>query len=681
MFYKTLLQPGRIGKMELKNRFIMGPMGHGFCDETNGHANERLIEFFRQRAKGGYSLIDLGAVQIDPEYNTNEGIMKLYDDSYIPSMRNLTDAVHKEGGKIMAQLLHQGRYANSREYGDVGKAPSAVYSNYTRETPREMSTEEVERLVEYYRQAAERAVKAGFDAVEISTNSGYLIGQFLSPLTNLRIDKYGGTTLEERMTFMHEVIAAVRNAVGPDFPVVIRICSSDLVNGSNINDDACKVAMAAEEDGVDAIHVTGGWHEATVPQATMDVPHGTFAYFAKRIKDHVNMPIILCNRMNVDFAARVIYEGMADFVAFARPSIADPEMPNKVLQCRINEIRPCVGCNQGCLDMRMRHKKISCLVNAEVGRESELIHDGKMPTQVRSETPENILVVGAGPAGMEFARVAANRGHSVTIWEKSDRTGGQIELNSVPPGRHDFAYFGAFLRNEMKRLGVNICLNKEATAEEIIADVKEGKFDRVVIACGALPITPSIPTSENANVCQAWDVLRKKILLGKNVVIVGGGAVGVETAEYIAKMGTITPEVQQFLMNYDAESIDIIKEMMHNGTKKVAVIEMGKRIGADIGPTTRWSMMARLRQHGVTMLKLTKVIAINDHSVEVEDADGNRTSIPADTVVLAVGSRSVNHLYSALEGKVDKLDLIGDSIEPAFIIDAVRSAYDAAYSI
>lgn len=329
MYYSSLLQPGYIGKMELKNRFIMGPMGHGFCDETDGYVNDRLIEFFRQRAKGGYALIDLGAVQIDPLFNTSEGILKLYDDSFIPAMKRLTDVVHKEGSKIMAQLLHQGRYANSREYGQTAMAPSAVFSRYTGETPREMTLEECEQMVINYYNAAKRVVEAGFDAVEISTNSGYLIGQFLSPLTNLRTDKYGGNTLEERMTFMLEVIAAVRDAVGPEFPVVIRICSNDLLPGSNTNNDACKVAAAAEKAGADAIHVTGGWHEATVPQATMDVPLGTFAYFGKRIKDCVSIPVIQCNRMNIDTAARIVYEDMADFVAFARHSIAEPEMPLK----------------------------------------------------------------------------------------------------------------------------------------------------------------------------------------------------------------------------------------------------------------------------------------------------------------------------------------------------------------
>lgn len=673
-----ILEPGQIGSMKLKNRFVMAAMGHGFCDETDGYVSDRLIEFFRQRARGGYALIDLGAVQIDPCLNTSEGIMKLYDDSFIPGMQRLTAAVHEEGGKIMAQLLHQGRYCSSREYGQTGIAPSAVFSRYTNETPREMTIEDIERMIGYYRDAAERVVKSGFDAIEICANSGYLIAQFLSPITNLRTDKYGGKTLKERMTFMLEVIAAVRSAVGPTFPVVFRICSSDLIPGGNTNIEACQIAAAAEEAGVDAIHVTGGWHEAVVPQATMDVPHGAFAYYGKRIKEFVNIPVIICNRMDIETAENVLYEGMADYISFARHSLADPKMPRKAAEGHCDRIRPCVGCNQGCLDMRMRHRKISCLVNAEVGREVDLMQNSKLPTQTLSPSPEDILVVGSGPAGMEFARVAALRGHKVSIWEKNDHVGGQFELNSAPPGRHDFALFGQYLERECRRLGVNIELNHDAAAEEIIGAVERGEYDRVVIATGASPSAPQLPVEGTPDIQLAWDVLLRKKKIGKRVVIVGGGAVGVETGEFIAKMGTISPEIQQFLMTYDAESPEGMKDLMFHGTKDVTIVEMGPRLGADIGPTTRWSMMARLKKHGVKMLKLTKVVAIGTDHVELEDSEGVRTTVPADTVVLAIGSRPVNGLYKELENKVEQLTIIGDAVKPAFIIDAVRAAYDAA---
>lgn len=404
-------EPGRIGNVEIRNRLVMGPAGFGFCDETEGRVNDKAIEFFRQRARGGVGLIDIGALQIDPTLYTNYDMLKIFDDSYIPDLRRLTDAIHAEGAKVMGQLLHQGRYCASRQYdGKIGVAPSAVFARYTGETPRELSLEECEELVRQYGLAAGRAVKAGFDAVEICTNSGYLIGQFLSPVTNLRTDKYGGATVAERMTFLLEVVDSIRGAVGAGFPVSVRVGGNDFVPGSNTNDDAVIIASMLEKAGVNAINVTGGWHETFLPQVTMDVPYGVFSYCGKRIKDAVSIPVIQSNRMNVAAAERLIDEGVVDFVSMARPLVADPYLMRKASEGRYSEIRPCVGCNQGCLDHIMRHMPITCLVNAEVGREFENLKDGLLPTECVSESPEKILVVGAGPSGMEFARIAKCRG-------------------------------------------------------------------------------------------------------------------------------------------------------------------------------------------------------------------------------------------------------------------------------
>lgn len=385
--------------------------------------------------------------------------------------------------------------------------------------------------------------------------------------------------------------------------------------------------------------------------------------------------------VNIEQAEKLMYEDTVDFISMVRPLVADPYLMNKAAAGRYSEIRPCVGCNQGCLDHIMRHKPITCLVNAEVGREAEVMRGGKLPVESASTAPERILVVGAGPAGMEFARIAASRGHGVTIWEEKDHLGGQFDLNSVPPGRHDFARFRNYLAAEMARLGVTVVTGKKADAGEIEALVSDGSFDRVVIATGAKPICPPIPVEEGCSVVQAWDVLLKKAELGKNVVIVGGGAVGVETAEYIAEMGTLDPQVLRFLMLYKAEAPETLYKQLVTGTKKVTVIEMQPKIGRDIGITTRWGMLQRLKMYGVTTLAGTKVLSVEKAGVRVQQGDGTQAVIPADTVVLAVGSRSENALYGALEGRVRKLTLIGDAEKPAFILDAVRAAYDAAIEI
>lgn len=677
-----LYRPGYIGKVEVKNRLVMGPAGFGFCDEDKGSINERMIEFFRQRARGGVGLIDVGAVQIDSDHYTDHDMVKLYSDEFIPGFKRLADAVHAEGAKVMGQLLHQGRYCASREYfGEVGIGPSAVYTSYTKETPRELTTEECEELIEEFGMGAERLVKAGFDIVEVCTNSGYLIGQFLSPLTNLRSDRFGGSSVEERFTFLREVILRIRRGIGPDVPISVRIGGNDFVRGSNTNEEACKIAALIEQAGGNCINVTGGWHETFLPQVTMDVPFGAYAYLGKQIKEYVNIPVIQSNRMCIEQAEKLMYEDAVDFISMVRPLVADPYLMNKAAAGRYSEIRPCVGCNQGCLDHIMRHKPITCLVNAEAGRESEVIKNGKLPIESNTCMPEKILVVGAGPAGMEFARIAASRGNSVTVWEENDHVGGQFDLNSVPPGRHDFARFRNYLTAEMKRLGISVVTGKKAEADEIEALVSAGSFDRIVIATGAKPICPPIPIEDGCNVVQAWDVLLKKAELGKNVVIVGGGAVGVETAEYIAEMGTLDPQVLRFLMLYKAEPPETLYKQLVTGTKNVTVLEMQPKIGRDIGITTRWGMLQRLKMYGVATLPNTKVLSVEKAGVKVLQSDGEQTVIPADTVVLAVGSKSENALYEALDGKVEKLMLIGDAENPGFILDAVRAAYDAAIKI
>ena len=672
---------GKIGRLELKNRLVMAPMGLGFCNVNEGLANERLTEFFRLRARGGVGLIDVGAMQIDPVRNTNYDMLKINDDSCILGLQYLTDAVHEEGTKIVGQLLHQGRYSSSKVYGGMeAVAPSAVPSRYTGETPRAMTFQEIQEMLSYYNAAAKRLVQAGFDGVDIGTNSGYLIGQFLSPLTNLRTDKYGGD-LTGRMTFLLEVVAAVRNAAGSDFPVIVRIGGSDFMEGGNTNAEARQIAMALEKAGVDAISVTGGWHESSQPQITMDIPHGAYSYLGKRIKECVSIPVIMSNRMNISAAEKLIDEGAADFIAFARPFIADPELADKSAAGKYEDIRPCVGCNQGCLDAIMTHKAISCLVNGEAGRELELLRGNSLPTALKSDNPEKILIIGAGIGGMEYARVAALRGHSVTVWERDNKAGGQIEVSSAPPGRHDFAYLRDYLAGACDKLGVKFIFNKEAEKASVLNAVKKDGFDRVVIATGAEPITPKIPTEKDIHVVQAWDVLKKKVFVGKRVVVVGGGAVGIETAQYIAEMGTIGAEALRFLMLNKAEKPDELYHLLTHGTKEVTVVEMLKSMGQDIGISSRWGMINGLKKFGVKTMTSTKVVALKTDGVLVEREEGKQELIPADTVVLAIGSRSVNSLYQELEGEAVKISLIGDAVKPAKILDAIHGAYNEAVMI
>ncbi|NCB63804.1 MAG: NADH:flavin oxidoreductase, partial [Clostridia bacterium] len=500
---KKLYTPIAIGTVQLKNRLVMAPMVDGFS--VDGVPSQRSLDFFRVRAAGGVGLIIVGNIHVDPTHRHVLPECNLYEERFVEKIRPLVEVIHAGGARTFAQLIHQGRYARSSEYVDQAQAvaPSAVFTRFTGETPRELTTEEIAVLVGYYGAAARRAVAAGFDGIEICANSGYLPGQFLSPLTNLRTDRYGGSP-EARMTFIQEVIAAVREQVGDGVPVTVRMGGSDFVSGSNTNEEACRIAAELEKAGANAISVTGGWHESGVPQVTMDLPHGVFSYLGANIKRAVNIPVIMSNRMNIDVAEALVERGDVDLIAMARPMLADPDAPSKAAQGRYDEIRPCIGCNQGCLDNSMSGKPIACLGNAECGRESELKDaGGRLPTQCKAHTPKRILVVGAGVAGMEFSRVAALRGHSVTVWESGAHSGGQMEVTSAPPGRHDFRYLAAYLFSACEKAGVTFFFGKAAGADEVRAAVERGQFDHVVIATGAQPIAPNIPTEEGASVVQA----------------------------------------------------------------------------------------------------------------------------------------------------------------------------------
>ena len=663
-----LFSPAQIGTLQLRNRLVMTPIHLGYSPK--GEVNDQLIEFYRARARGGVGLIIVGGCGIDRIGNAF-GMTQLDDDRFIPGLRQLVDAVHAEGAKIVPQLYQAGRYAHSAMTGQPSVAPSPIPSKLTGQTPVELTEEKIVEIIASFVSAAKRAQKAGFDGVEILASAGYLISQFLSPLTNQRTDRYGGD-LQARMTFGLEVVEAVRGAVGPNYPIIVRVAGNDFMPGSHTNTESRAFCQALEKAGVNAINVTGGWHETSVPQLTMNVPVGAYTYLASGIKQVVSIPVIACNRINTpELAEEILEKGKADFIGMARSLLADPELPNKAMSGHSEKIRPCIGCNQGCLDYVFRMKPTSCLVNAEAGREAEL---GPI---TQSEKTKQILVIGAGAAGMEFARVATLRGHKVTIWEERDKTGGQLAIAAAPPGRKDFLKLGTFLANACRELGVTIQYNVKATPENILAGVQSGNFNKVVIATGARPIIPSIPIEEGVEVLQAWDVLAGHSIPGENVIIVGGGAVGVETALYLAESGTLDNKTLRFLMLQHAETEKELYRLLTQGSKKITVLEMVKGIGRDIGPSTRWSMLADLKRYRVNCMDETKLLEVRADAVLVESA-GTQKVLPADSVILAVGSCSQNELYQALQGKIEDLSIIGDAAQPRKALDAIHEAYSEA---
>ena len=667
MDFPNLFSPIKINRMELKNRIVMTAMHLGYTPQ--GEVTDRLVDFYALRAQGGVGLIVVGGCPID-EMGGMVGMIGLNDDRFIPGLERLTRAVQEGGAKIAAQLYQAGRYTHSAMIG--GKTPfsaSAVRSRLTGETPRALDVDEIPEVQNRFAQGAVRAQAAGFDAVEILGSAGYLISQFLSSVTNMREDGYGGP-LENRMRFGLEVMEKVRGAVGPDYPVILRIAGNEFMKGGNTNEEAKIFAREAENIGVDLFNVTGGWHETRIPQLTMSVPRGAYVYLAQGIKSAVKTPVLASNRINDPrVGEEILRNGQADMVTMARGLLADPELPQKALQGSPERIYHCVACNQGCFDSIFRGRPATCLINPRAGREAETVGQPADP-------PKRILVIGGGPAGMKAACVAAERGHKVTLMEKTEALGGQLLLNRSIPGRGELLTAVQDLKNNLRALGVEVQLRVTADQNR----VRELAPEAVVLASGARPVTPQIPGIDSPHVVQSWEVLAGRKGVGTRVVVLGGNAVGLETALYLAGVGTLTPEMLHFLMVNRAESLETLTGLLNKGIKEVTVVEMESKAGKDVGLTTKWTIMAELKRLGVRILTETKAVGVTPEGLETQGKNGTGL-IPADCVVVAAGSRSENILLDELQGVVSKIHVIGDAQEPRNALTAIREGLEAGLSV
>jgi len=664
---KLLFTPIKINRMELKNRIVM-PAMH-YLSSWEGMVLPHHVDYFVERAKGGAALIIIGGCTID-ETSGAINMLSARDDKFIPGLAGLGRAVQAHGAKIAAQLYHAGRYSHTLLMGGRQSVSSSpIRSRFTGETPRELSIPEIQQVQRNYALAAARVQRAGFDAVEVIASAGYLISQFLSPIVNRRKDEYGGD-FGNRMRFGLEVIEEIRRGVGPDFPIIVRVAGNEFMDGGLANEEARLFSKGLVKAGADMINVTGGWHETRVPQITMGLPRGGFAYLAQGIKQAVAIPVMACNRINDPVLAdQILRDGRADLIGFARGLIADPELPNKARQGRFDEINYCIACNQGCFDPIFEGKPQTCLVNARAGAE------GKLALEPAS-SKKKVMVIGGGPAGMEAARVAALRGHQVSLYEKSGTLGGQLPLAAAPPGRAEFLAFVRYLEGQMKKLNVAVHLRTEAT----LRHVEMEKPDALILATGAEPAVPDIQGIHRPNVILAWDVLSGEAVTGKEVVIIGGGAVGLETGLLLARKGTIDADTLYFLMFNQAEVPESIQTLLYRGLKKITVLEMLKRVGQDIGRSTRWSILQDLSRLGVRSLTKARAKEITDRGVMIE-REGREELIPADTVVLATGSKASNHLYDQIQGRVKEIHVIGDAKSPRKALEAVAEGFAVGRTI
>ncbi len=665
--YRYLFSPIRINRLEIKNRIAYPSLGLLFSYDSK--LNDRYYHFFRERARGGAGIVTVGPVGVD---FLGSGILALSiaGDEAVPDFTTVTRIIKEEGARAWIQLFHAGAY--SHPFLIDGKdpiAPSAVYSKYSKATPREMTLADIDQVQDAFAAAARRAVAAGFDGVEIIGSAGYLITQFLSPLTNRRTDPYGGS-FENRLRFPTELIARVRHAVGPHVPLTIRMAGNDFVPGSNTDAETPMIAAAYQASGVDAINVTGGWHESRVPQLPMELPRTAYAFLARNIKNAVGVPVMASNRIaSPDDAERILRDGYADMVNLGRVLIADPQWPVKALEGRANEIRPCVACSQGCTDEIFSGRPVYCVGNPRAGFEAQR-------QILATDSPKTIMVVGAGAAGLEAAVTAAEKGHRVEIYDRDSDLGGQLWIAGAPPHKQELLEFIRYYRAMLNRCRIPLHLNTTVDLDLI----RERAPDHVIVAEGARPLIPPIPGAEDPDVLNAWQVLKENPMLGKRVAVIGGGAVGLETALFVAARGTLTPQVLHFLMAYDAMPPDRLKALMFAGSASVFVFEMLDKAGKDVGRSTRWILMDRLSRYGVKVNTGARVLRIREGELTWEQ-DGQKRSDRFDSIILASGSRSEGRLAKAMTDAGIAHTVVGDAIRPGKLNHAIHGGFLAAVGL
>ncbi len=658
--YSHLFSPLDLGFTTLKNRILMGSMHTGL--EENPNDAPKLAQFYAQRAAAGVALIVTGGISPNKQGVLLPHAATLMSESQLATHQLVTDAVHQQGGKIALQILHTGRYS----YQPNLVAPSAIQSPITPFMPKAMSREQIKQTINDYIHCAQLAQKAGYDGVEIMGSEGYLINQFLVSHTNQRDDQWGGN-IENRCRFVLRILEGIKKAVGEQFIIIYRLSMLDLIKDGSDASEVLYLAKAVEKAGATMINTGIGWHEARIPTIATMVPRGQFSNVTRELMGKVNIPLITSNRINTPQTAEAILaEGCADMVSMARPFLADPEFVLKAQQGREDEINTCIACNQACLDEIFSGQTASCLVNPFACRETELL---VIPTL----QPKKLAVVGAGPAGLSFAVMAAKRGHHVTLFEKEDVIGGQLNIASQIPGKEEFQETLRYFKRQLQLTGVIVKNNTEATPEHL------ENFDEVILASGVKPHIPEIEGLDAPIVKSYLDVLKHHQPVGKNVVIMGSGGIGFDASLYLTQKGqcsSLSPCAfnKEWGIDPTLSYRGGIKPANHlkDDTKHIVMTQRkAGKIGLSLGKTTGWIHRLTLEKKGVKFLTHCNYQRITPEGLVIEQ-DGKQQLIPADNIILCTGQRAYHPLLMPLEKENKTVHLIGGA-KDASALDAKRA--------
>lgn len=640
--FNQLFEPLSIRGKTIKNRFTVPAMVTDYCNE-DGTATERYIAYHEEKAKGGWGLIITEDYNIDPLGHGFKSTAGLWNDEQIESHSELPKRVHQFGATILAQIYHCGRQTNSGAINGLPRSSSAIMCPFGDEIPVPLTTEEVKEMVGKYGDTAFRAKKCGFDGVEIHGAHGYLITQFFSPYSNKRIDEYGGN-FWNRTRFAREIIEDVRKKCGEDFIIGMRISADEFVEGGLTLEDNKAIAIMMESQGLDILHVSvGNYLSVDLNVASSHTSHGWFTDWAKAIKDVVSIPVIAVSRINDPFLAEsILISKKADFIAMGRASLTDPELPNKAFENRFEDIRRCIGCNDGCIGTLFNDQPIRCVLNPELGIE---FRGGVKAANKK----KNVVVIGAGPSGLYTAITASKAGHKVNVFEKSEHAGGQFYYAAIPPTKGEITDFIVWQLAQCKKLGIEIMYNTEATLENI----KKLEPDSVVIASGSEPIFPPIQGLKDSKISFfAKDILDGKVKPGQQCVIIGGGQVGAETGHFLAQM-----------------------------LKNVTVVEMKDSIASDAPVAIQWHLSKALVDRNVKLLTNSSVLRVNENTVVVKNKDGSETELIADTIIIAAGYRPHNPLEELLIQNNYHVQVVGDAKQARNVLAATTEGYQAGISI